>query len=90
MTWKKQSKTLIIGKYVDKKDVNLRRKFTTNNINLYVRTDKYSYSWYGIVFDSRSLVLISSFDFGKIVVIFVVDNSSFVHVGYKKKYILAL
>ena len=90
MTWKKQSKTLIIDKYVDKKDVNLRRKFTTNNINLYVHTDKYSYSWYGVVFDSRSLVLISSFDFGKIVVIFVVDNSSFVHVGYKKKYILAL
>ena len=90
MTWKKQSKTLIIDKYVDKKDVNLRRKFTTNNINLYIRTYKYLYSWYGIVFDSRSLVLISSFDFGKIVVIFVVDNSSFVHVGYKKKYILAL
>lgn len=90
MTWKKQSKTLIIDKYVDKKDVNLRRKFTTNNINLYIRTDKYSYSWYGIVFDSRSLVLISSFNFGKIVVIFVADNSSFVHVGYKKKYILAL
>ena len=47
--------------------------------------DKYSYSGYGIGFDSRSLFSVPNFDCGKNVVIFGVDNSSSVHMYEKKK-----
>ena len=52
--------------------------------------DKYSYSGYGIGFDSRSLFSIPNFDWGKNVVIFGVDMSSSVHIDNKNKDILIL
>ena len=52
--------------------------------------DKYSYSEYGIGFDSSSLFTYPDIDWGKNVVIFRKDNSSPVHVDKKKKDILVL
>ena len=52
--------------------------------------DKYSYSGYGIGFDSRSLFLFPNSNWGQNVVIFGVDNSSLIHIDNKKKDILAL
>ena len=49
--------------------------------------DKYSYSRYGIGFDSRSIFSYSGFDWDKNVVIF---HSSSVHSDNKKKDILVL
>ena len=46
--------------------------------------DKYHYSKYDIGFDSRSLSF-PNLDWGKNVVIFVVDNSSSVYLDNKKK-----
>ena len=51
--------------------------------------DKYSYSGYGIGFDSR-LLSIPNFDWGENVVIFGLDMSSSVHIDYKNKDILFL
>ena len=45
--------------------------------------DKYSYSEYGIVFDSHSLFLIPKFDCGKNIITFGVDMSSSVHTDDK-------
>ena len=55
-----------------------------------VDPDKYSYSGYGIWFDSRSLFLISNFDCGKNATIFWVDVSLSVHTDNKTKDILLL
>ena len=52
--------------------------------------DKYSYSGYGIGFDSSSLFTYPDIDWGKNVVFFRKDNSSSVHVDKKKKDILVL
>ena len=52
--------------------------------------DKYTYSGYGIGFDSCSSLLFPNFDWGKNFVIFGVDNSSSVHIDNKKKDILVL
>ena len=49
---------------------------------------KYSYSGYGVGFDFSSHFSLAGFDWGKIVVIFGVDNSSSVHIDKNKKYIL--
>ena len=46
---------------------------------------KYSYSGYGIGFDSRSLFLIPNFDLGNNVVIFEVGMSPYVHIDNKNK-----
>ena len=46
---------------------------------------KYGYSGYGIGFDARSQFSRADGSWGKIVVSFGVDNSSFVHVDNKKK-----
>ena len=51
---------------------------------------KYGYSGYGIGFDARSQFSRADGSWGKIVVSFGVDNSSFVHVDNKKKDILVL
>ena len=55
-------------------------KFTTNP-----DPDEYSYSEYGIGFESHSLFSIPNLDWGKKVIIFRVDNSSSVHIDNKKK-----
>ena len=47
--------------------------------------NKYSYSGYGIGFDSRSLFSIANFDWDKSVIIFGVDVSSSVHDNKKMK-----
>ena len=52
--------------------------------------DKYSYLGYSIRFNSRSLFLIQSFDFGKTVIIFGVDNNYSTNTDNRKKYILVL
>ena len=52
--------------------------------------DKYSYSGYGTGFDYHLLFSFLSFDWGKNVVIFGVDNSFPVHIDYKKKHSLVL
>ena len=52
--------------------------------------DKYSYSGYGIGFDSRSHFSAPNFNWGKNIVIFGVANSSSVHIDNKKKDILVL
>ena len=52
--------------------------------------DKYNYSRYGIVFDSRSLFSVPNFDWGKNVIIFGVDMSSSMHTDNKNKDILIL
>ena len=53
-------------------------------------TEKYSYTGYGIGFDSRSLFSIPNFDWVKNVVTFGVDMSSSWHVDNKGKDILIL
>ena len=58
----------------------------TKNAN----TNKYSYSGYGIGFDSRSVFSVPKFDWGKNVIIFGVDMSSSVHANNKNKNILIL
>ena len=50
--------------------------------------DKYSYSRYGIEFDSRSLFSIPNFEWSKTVAIFEVKNSSSPHIQIRKKHIL--
>ena len=52
--------------------------------------NKYSYSGYGIGFDSRSVFLISNFDWGKSGIIFGVDMSSSVYANNKNRDILIL
>ena len=52
--------------------------------------NKYSYSGYGIEFDSRSLFSIPNFDWDKNVIIFGVDMSSSVHANNENKNILIL
>ena len=53
--------------------------------------DKYSYSGYGIGFDSRSLSSFPNFNWGKnVAAFFGVDNSSSVYIDNKKKYILVV
>ena len=52
--------------------------------------NKYSYSRYGIGFDSRSLFAFPGIHWGKNVVIFGVGNSSSMHIDNKKKVILVL
>ena len=52
--------------------------------------NKYSYSGYGIVFNSRSRFSVLNFDWCKNVVIFGVDNSASVQIDNKKKDILVL
>ena len=52
--------------------------------------DKYSYSGYGIGFDSRSLFSYTGFGWGKNIIIFGVGNSLSVHTDNKRKYILVL
>ena len=52
--------------------------------------DKYSYSGYGIGFDSRLLFSFTGFNWDKNVVIFGVNNSSSVHIDNEKKDILVL
>ena len=52
--------------------------------------NKYSYSGYGIVFDSHSSFSIPNCDWGKNVIIFGVDMSSSVHANNKNKDILIL
>ena len=71
---------------------DLNAKFTLNNclfgnvkITENVEPNKYSYSGYGIGFDSRSLFSIPNFDWGKNAIIFGVDMSSSVHANNKKK-----
>ena len=52
--------------------------------------DKYSYSGYGIGFDSRSLSSFPNFNWIKNVAFFGVDNSSSIYIDNKKKYILVV
>ena len=52
--------------------------------------NKYSYSGYGIGFDSRSLFSIPKFDWVKNIIIFGVDMSSSVHANNKNKDVLIL
>ena len=52
--------------------------------------DKYKYTGYGIGFDSRSEFLFTDGSYGKNVIIFGADMSSFVHVDNKGKDILIL
>ena len=47
--------------------------------------DKYSYSGYGIGFDSQSQFLISNFDFGENVIVFGIGNSLSKHIDNRKK-----
>ena len=49
---------------------------------------KYSYSGYGVGFDSCSLFLYSGFDWGKNAAIFGVDSSSSVHFGKIKEIVV--
>ena len=51
---------------------------------------KYSYSGYGIGFDSRPPCSFPNFNWGKSVVILGVGNSSSVHIDNKKKDLLVL
>ena len=53
-------------------------------------SDKYSYSWYAIGFDSCSLLSIPNFNFGKNAIIFGVGMSSSVHIDNKYKNIIVL
>ena len=64
--------------------------FGTVKITKNADSDKYSYSRYGIGFDSYSLFLIPNFDWGKNAIIFGVDMSSSVHIDNKNKGILFL
>ena len=50
--------------------------------------DKYSYSEYGIGFDSCWLFSIPNVDWGKNAIIFRIDMSSFVHINNKNKDII--
>ena len=52
--------------------------------------NKYSYSRYGIGFDSCSLFSIPNFDWGKTAITFGVDMSSSVHANNKDKNIVTL
>ena len=52
--------------------------------------DKYKYTGYSIIFDSCSQFLFTDRSYGKIVIIFGADMSSFVHVDNKGKDILIL
>ena len=52
--------------------------------------DKYKYSGYSIVFDSRSKFLFAVGSFGKNVIIFGADVSSSMHIDNKNKDILIL
>ena len=56
----------------------------TKNVDI----DKYKYSGYGIGFDRRGSYLLPSGRFGRNVIIYGVDMSSFVHVNNKGKYLL--
>ena len=52
--------------------------------------DKYKYEGYGIGFDSRSEFLFTDGSYGKNVIIFVADMSSYVHAYNKGEHILIL
>ena len=76
---------------------NLNTEFTLSNClfgpvkltkNTYL--DKYKYIGYGIGFDSRSEFLFTDGSFGKNVIIFGADMSSYVHIDNKEKGILLL
>ena len=56
----------------------------TKNVDI----DKYKYSGYGIGFDRRRSYLLPSGRFGRSVIIYGVDMSSFVHVNNKGKDLL--
>ena len=66
------------------KDCLFQAVKVTKNAN----TNKYSYSGYGIGFDSRSVFSVPNFDWGKNVIVFGVDMSSSVHANNKNKNIL--
>ena len=52
--------------------------------------DNYSYSWYGVAFDSRSLFLLPNLDFGKNAITLGVGNTSSLDIDNTKKYNLVL
>ena len=75
----------------------LNAKFALNdyffgNVKITKNTDpnKYSYSGYGIEFDSSSVFSIQNFDWGKNIIIFGVDRSASVHASNKNKDVLVL
>ena len=75
----------------------LNSKFTLKDclfgvVKLFMNADpnKYSYSEYGIGFDSRSLFSIPNFDWGKNAIIFGVGMSSSVYADNKNKDVLIL
>ena len=68
------------------RDYLFRAVKLTKNAN----PNKYSYSGYGIVFDSHSSFSIPNCDWGKNVIIFGVDMSSSVHANNKNKDILII
>ena len=64
--------------------------FGVVNLTKNANTDKYGYNVYGIGLDACSQFLLQDDSWGKNVIIFVVVNSSSVHVYNKKKDILVL
>ena len=62
--------------------------FGAVNLTKNADPDRYSYSGYGIGFNSPSHFLFSKFDFGKNVITFGVENNSSTHTDNKEKYIL--
>ena len=64
--------------------------FGAANLTKNADTNKYSYSGYGIGFDSCSLFSVLKFDLGKIAIIFRLDMSSSMHGNNKNKAILIL
>ena len=88
---------LFIVYELDRWSQDLNTKFTLKDCLFgNVKTTKsadpntYSYSGFGIGFDSPSLFSIPNFDWGKNVIIFGVDMSSSVHANNKNKDILIL
>ena len=76
---------------------NLNTEFTSNNclfgfvkLTQSADADKYKYSGYSIVFDSRSGFLFTDGCMGKNVIIFGADMSTSVHIDNKNKGILIL
>ena len=85
---------LFIVYKLPKSSQDLNTVFTLKDCSLWAvkltknaEPDKYSYSTYGIGFDSRSVFTILN-SYGKKVIIFGIDNSSLVHVDNEKNYIL--
>ena len=95
--YSKQCSKFINCQELDKWSQDLNAKFTLKdclfgNVKLTKNADpnKYSYSGYGIGFDSRSIFSVLNFDWGKSAIIFGVDMSSSVHAINKYKDILIL